>query len=74
MYSVHCVYAEYSYHRRRIKTEEKAKDIVVVWGAEFIQFLAALAILSRSMWKKRLNSSYSSKLTEAKKLARQEIE
>ena len=33
-------------HRRRIKAEEKAKVVAAVWGAEFIQFLAALAILN----------------------------
>ena len=32
-------------HRRRIKTEEKAKVVAGVWGTEFIQFHAALAIL-----------------------------
>ena len=32
-------------HRRRIKTEEKAKVIASVWGEEFIKFLAALAVL-----------------------------
>ena len=32
-------------HRRRIKTEEKAKVVTAVWGTEFIQFLAAPAIL-----------------------------
>ena len=32
-------------HRRRIKTEEKVKVVAYVWGAEFIQFLAALAVL-----------------------------
>ena len=31
-------------NRRRIKTEEKAKVVSSVWGAEFIQFLAALAV------------------------------
>ena len=31
-------------HRRRIQTEAKAKVVVSVWGAEFIQFLAALAV------------------------------
>ena len=25
-------------HRRRIKTEEKAKIVAAVWGTEFIQF------------------------------------
>ena len=33
-------------YRRRIKTEEKAKVVASVWGAEFIQFLAALAVLN----------------------------
>ena len=32
-------------HRRRIYTEEKAKVDASVWGAELMQFLAALAIL-----------------------------
>ena len=32
-------------HRRRINTEGKAKGVAAVWGAEFIQFLASLAIL-----------------------------
>ena len=32
-------------HRRRIKTEEKAKVIASVWLEEFIQFLAVLAVL-----------------------------
>ena len=32
-------------HRRRIKTEAKAKVVASVWGAEFIQFVAALGIL-----------------------------
>ena len=31
-------------YKRRIKTEEKAKDVAAAWGTEFIQFLAALAI------------------------------
>ena len=31
-------------HRRRINTEEKAKVVVDVWGAKFVQFLAALQI------------------------------
>ena len=31
-------------HRRRIKTEEKAKVVAAVWGTEFVQFLATLAI------------------------------
>ena len=32
-------------HRRRMETEAKAKVVASVWGAEFIQFLAALAVL-----------------------------
>ena len=34
--------------RRRIKTEAKAKVVTCVWGEEFIQFLAALAVLPRT--------------------------
>ena len=41
-------------HRRRIK-KDKAKVVASVWGAEFVQFLAALAVLS--IWKKRFNSA-----------------
>ena len=48
----------YFYHRRRMETEAKAKVVSSVWGAAFIKFLAALAVLPRSIWKKRLNSSY----------------
>ena len=32
-------------HRRRIKTEAKAKVVAAVWGAEFIPFLAVLAFV-----------------------------
>ena len=32
------------YHRRRIKTDEKAKVVAAVWGTELIQNLAELAI------------------------------
>ena len=41
--------------RIRIKTEEKTKVVVSVWGEEFIQFLAALAALRRTTLKKRMN-------------------
>ena len=44
-------------HRRRIETEGKAKVVTSVWGAQFVQFLAALAVLPQSIWKKRLNSA-----------------
>ena len=50
-------------HRRRMEREAKAKVVASVWGADFVQFLAALAILPRLILKKRLNSSYSSKST-----------
>ena len=36
-------------HRRRMEKEEKAKVDASVWGAKFIQFLAALAVLPRSI-------------------------
>ena len=38
-------------HRRRIRTEEKAKVVAAVWRKEFIQFLAALAVLLRTIIK-----------------------
>ena len=46
--------------RRRMETEAKAK--------------VQLVVLPRSIWKKRINSTFSSKSTEAKQLARQGIE
>ena len=36
-------------HRRRMETEGKAKVVASVWGAKFAQFLASLAVLSRSI-------------------------
>ena len=45
-------------HRRRINTEEKAKVVAAVLGAEFIKFLAALAILPRTILKNRMNSFF----------------
>ena len=33
-----------------MKTEEKAKFITAAWGAKFIQFLAALAILRQDVF------------------------
>ena len=38
-------------HRRRIRTEEKAKVVTSFWGAEFIQFLVALAVLYWTDWR-----------------------
>ena len=71
-------------HRRRIKTEEKAKVVASVWGEEFIKFPAALAIMTRTILKNRMKSSISLnhpvqfilyfKSSSAKQLARQGIE
>ena len=44
-------------NRRRIKTEQKTKVIASIWEEEFIKFLAALASLSRTILKNRMNSS-----------------
>ena len=72
-------------HRRRIKTEEKAKVIAAAWRAELIQFLAALATYSaigryeqqddlhQDHMKSRMNSSLSSNHPGAKQLTRQGI-
>ena len=49
------------HHRRRIKTEEKAKVVAAVRGEEFFQFLAALVILARTIFKNKMNSSFSFK-------------
>ena len=58
IYLVDFFYPFYN-HRRRIKTEEKAKVVAAVWGTEFIQFLAALAILHyRTILENRMNSSF----------------
>ena len=47
--------------KRRINTEEKANVVAAVWGTEFVQFLAAQAILHyRTISKNRMNSSFSS--------------
>ena len=50
-----------SYHRRRIKTEVRAKVVASVWGEEFNQFLAALAVLPTTILKNNRNSSFSFK-------------
>ena len=42
-------------HIRRIKTEEKEKVVASVWGAEFIQFLAVLTVLPRTILDNRMN-------------------
>ena len=46
--------------RRKINTEERAKVVAAVWGTGFIQFLAALAVFSRTILKNRMNSSFAS--------------
>ena len=56
--SVHCPNGIAPEHRRKIKTEEKAKVVASVWGAEIVQFLAALAVLPRSIWKNWMNSPF----------------
>ena len=40
-----------------MEIEGKAKVDASVWKAKFVKFLAALAVLPRSIWKKRLNSA-----------------
>ena len=57
-----------------MEREAKAKVVASDWGADFFQFLAALAVLPPSILKNRMNSTVSSKPTEAKQLARQGIE
>ena len=41
---------EHTVHRRRIKTEEKAKVVAFVWVPEFFEFLAALAVIHCTIW------------------------
>ena len=48
---------DYISHRRRMGREAKVKVIASVWEAEFVQFLAALAVLPRTIW---MNLSFSS--------------
>ena len=48
-------------HRRSMETEAKTKVVASVWEAKFIKFLAALAVLPRSIRNKRLSSSFSFK-------------
>ena len=44
-----------------MELEDKAKVVASVWGAECVQFLSPLAVLPRLIWKKRMNSTVSSK-------------
>ena len=58
-----------------MEREAKRKVVASVSGSNCVQFLAAQAVLSPSIWKKRLNSFLSFKPTKAKKqLARQGTE
>ena len=41
-------------HKRRIKTEEKAKVVTAVWGTELFKFVATLAISHQDDLKKRM--------------------
>ena len=45
-------------HRRRIKTEEMAKVVASVWGKDFIQFLATLAVLPRMILNNMMNCTW----------------
>ena len=42
-----------------MKTEAKAKVVASVWGADLVKFLVALAVLPRSIWKNKMNSTAS---------------
>ena len=49
--TVHILMAEM--HRRRMKTEEKAKVVATVWGMEFIQLLVALDIVHQDNFEEK---------------------
>ena len=55
------LYKQSKHRRRRMEREAKTKVVASVWGTKFVQFLATLAVLPRSIWKKRLNSTALSK-------------
>ena len=57
-----------------VKRDAKAKVVASVWGPDYVQFLATLAVLPRSIWNNRMNSTVSSNTKEAKHLARQGTE
>ena len=44
----------------RIVHGKNAKIVASVWGADFVQFLAALDVLPQSIWKNRMSSTVSS--------------
>ena len=48
-------------HRRRIRTEEKAKIVAAVWGGEnFFNSLTRKLFSTKNILKNRMNSSFSS--------------
>ena len=48
-----------------MEREATTKVVTSVCGADFVQFLAALAVLPRSIWKNMMNSTVSSNPAEA---------
>ena len=49
--TIFCIHQRY---KRRIETQEKAKDVTAAWGAESINFFAALAILHQDELRNRI--------------------
>ena len=61
-------------HRKRIKTEEKSKVVASVWGEEYIQFHAALAVLPRTILNNRMNcNSHTNEFYEVNKFLKPKI-
>ena len=52
---IQVTFAESIGYRRRIKSKEKAKVVAPVWRGKFIQFLAALVGLPRTILNNRMN-------------------
>ena len=50
--------AETYTHKRRMKTEEKAKVVVAFWKMELIKIIVVLAIVPRTILKNGRNSSF----------------
>ena len=53
-------------HRRRMELEAKAKVVSSVWGEIFVQYLAALAVSPRSIWKNRMNLTFFFQIDQGK--------
>ena len=49
-----------------MELEDKAKVVASVWEAKFVHFLAALAVLSRMIWKNRMNSTFFFQIDQGK--------